>query len=70
MPCPPLIDTLERTSAARSAMALGAPRWLGAVTPLGGLGMMLGYPIGNFDSDVKFDVYGFHGGIHAFVGGR
>jgi hypothetical protein len=51
-------------------MALGAPRWLGAVTPLGGLGMMLGYPIGNFDSDVKFDVYGFHGGIHAFVGGR
>jgi uncharacterized membrane protein YgdD (TMEM256/DUF423 family) len=25
------------------AMALGAPRWLGAVTPLGGLGMMLGW---------------------------
>jgi uncharacterized membrane protein YgdD (TMEM256/DUF423 family) len=25
------------------AMALGAPRWLGAVTPLGGLGMILGW---------------------------
>ena len=25
------------------AMALGAPRWLGAVTPIGGLGMMLGW---------------------------
>jgi uncharacterized membrane protein YgdD (TMEM256/DUF423 family) len=25
------------------AMALGAPRWLGAITPLGGLGMMLGW---------------------------
>jgi uncharacterized membrane protein YgdD (TMEM256/DUF423 family) len=25
------------------AMALGAPRWLGAVTPLGGLGMLLGW---------------------------
>jgi uncharacterized membrane protein YgdD (TMEM256/DUF423 family) len=25
------------------AMALGAPRWLGAVTPVGGLGMMLGW---------------------------
>ena len=25
------------------AMALGAPRWLGAVTPLGGLGMMVGW---------------------------
>ena len=25
-----------------SALALGAPRWLGAVTPLGGLGMILG----------------------------
>lgn len=25
------------------AMALGAPRWLGAVTPLGGLGMMTGW---------------------------
>jgi uncharacterized membrane protein YgdD (TMEM256/DUF423 family) len=25
------------------AMALGAPRWLGAVTPLGGLLMMLGW---------------------------
>jgi uncharacterized membrane protein YgdD (TMEM256/DUF423 family) len=24
-------------------MALGAPRWLGAVTPIGGLGMMLGW---------------------------
>ncbi len=25
------------------AMALGAPRWLGAVTPLGGVTMMLGW---------------------------
>jgi uncharacterized membrane protein YgdD (TMEM256/DUF423 family) len=25
------------------AMALGAPRWLGAITPLGGLGMMAGW---------------------------
>jgi uncharacterized membrane protein YgdD (TMEM256/DUF423 family) len=25
------------------AMALGAPRWLGAFTPIGGLGMMLGW---------------------------
>jgi len=25
------------------AMALGAPRWLGAVTPLGGLAMLLGW---------------------------
>jgi uncharacterized membrane protein YgdD (TMEM256/DUF423 family) len=25
------------------AMALGAPRWLGAVTPVGGLAMMLGW---------------------------
>jgi uncharacterized membrane protein YgdD (TMEM256/DUF423 family) len=25
------------------AMALGAPRWLGAVTPAGGLAMMLGW---------------------------
>src|SRR5215470_7980602 len=25
------------------AMALGAPRWLGAVTPVGGLGLMLGW---------------------------
>jgi uncharacterized membrane protein YgdD (TMEM256/DUF423 family) len=25
------------------AMALGAPRWLGAVTPIGGVGMMLGW---------------------------
>lgn len=25
------------------AMALGAPHWLGAVTPLGGLGMLLGW---------------------------
>ena len=25
------------------ALALGAPRWLGAVTPLGGLGMILGF---------------------------
>ena len=25
------------------AMALGAPHWLGAITPLGGLGMILGW---------------------------
>lgn len=25
------------------AIALGAPRWLGAVTPLGGLGLILGF---------------------------
>jgi uncharacterized membrane protein YgdD (TMEM256/DUF423 family) len=25
------------------AMALGGPRWLGAVTPLGGLGLLLGW---------------------------
>ncbi len=25
------------------AMALGGPRWLGAVTPLGGIGMLLGW---------------------------
>ncbi len=27
------------------ALALGAPRWVGAVTPLGGLGMILGFVI-------------------------
>jgi uncharacterized membrane protein YgdD (TMEM256/DUF423 family) len=26
-----------------AALALGAPRWLGAVTPLGGLGLIAGY---------------------------
>jgi uncharacterized membrane protein YgdD (TMEM256/DUF423 family) len=30
-------------SATLYLMALGAPRWLGAVTPLGGLGMLLGW---------------------------
>lgn len=25
------------------AMALGAPRWLGAITPIGGLGMLVGW---------------------------
>lgn len=25
------------------AMALGAPRWLGAITPLGGLGLVVGF---------------------------
>ncbi|MEL7039954.1 MAG: DUF423 domain-containing protein [Pseudomonadota bacterium] len=27
------------------AMALGAPRWLGAITPLGGLGMLAGWAL-------------------------
>jgi uncharacterized membrane protein YgdD (TMEM256/DUF423 family) len=27
------------------AMALGAPRWLGAITPLGGLGFLIGWAI-------------------------
>ena len=27
------------------AMALGAPRWLGAITPLGGLGMLVGWAL-------------------------
>ena len=27
------------------AMALGSPRWLGAVTPLGGLGMLAGWAL-------------------------
>lgn len=27
------------------AMALGAPRWLGAVTPLGGVGMLVGWAL-------------------------
>jgi uncharacterized membrane protein YgdD (TMEM256/DUF423 family) len=30
-------------SATLYAMALGGPRWLGAVTPLGGLGMLAGW---------------------------
>lgn len=30
-------------SATLYAMALGAPRWLGAVTPIGGLGMIAGW---------------------------
>jgi uncharacterized membrane protein YgdD (TMEM256/DUF423 family) len=30
-------------SASLYAMALGAPHWLGAVTPLGGLGMLAGW---------------------------
>ena len=30
-------------SATLYAMALGAPRWLGMVTPLGGMGMILGW---------------------------
>jgi uncharacterized membrane protein YgdD (TMEM256/DUF423 family) len=32
-------------SATLYAMALGAPRWLGAVTPLGGLGMLAGWAL-------------------------
>ena len=27
------------------AMALGAPRWLGAITPIGGLGMLAGWAL-------------------------
>ena len=27
------------------AMALGAPRWLGAVTPIGGLGLIAGWAV-------------------------
>jgi uncharacterized membrane protein YgdD (TMEM256/DUF423 family) len=27
------------------AMALGAPRWLGAITPLGGLGLLAGWAL-------------------------
>ncbi|HEY0435744.1 MAG TPA: DUF423 domain-containing protein, partial [Phenylobacterium sp.] len=27
------------------AMALGAPRWLGAVTPVGGLGFLAGWAV-------------------------
>ena len=27
------------------AMALGAPRWLGAVTPIGGIGMLTGWAL-------------------------
>jgi uncharacterized membrane protein YgdD (TMEM256/DUF423 family) len=30
-------------SATLYAMGLGAPRWLGAVTPVGGLGMLAGW---------------------------
>jgi uncharacterized membrane protein YgdD (TMEM256/DUF423 family) len=30
-------------SATLAALALGGPRWLGAVTPLGGLAMILGF---------------------------
>lgn len=30
-------------SATLYAMAVGAPRWLGAVTPIGGLGMLAGW---------------------------
>lgn len=32
-------------SATLYAMALGAPRWLGAVTPIGGLGMLAGWAL-------------------------
>lgn len=27
------------------AMALGAPRWFGAITPIGGLGMLIGWAL-------------------------
>jgi uncharacterized membrane protein YgdD (TMEM256/DUF423 family) len=32
-------------SATLYAMALGAPRWLGAVTPVGGVGMLAGWAL-------------------------
>jgi uncharacterized membrane protein YgdD (TMEM256/DUF423 family) len=32
-------------SATLYAMALGAPRWLGAITPIGGLGMLAGWAL-------------------------
>ncbi|HAY05915.1 MAG TPA: DUF423 domain-containing protein [Hyphomonas sp.] len=32
-------------SATLYAMALGAPRWLGAVTPIGGIGMLVGWAL-------------------------
>ena len=32
-------------SATLYAMAVGAPRWLGAVTPIGGLGMIAGWAL-------------------------
>lgn len=32
-------------SATLYAMAVGAPRWLGAATPLGGLGMLVGWAV-------------------------
>lgn len=32
------------------AIALGAPRWLGAITPLGGLGMILGFVLLAWDA--------------------
>jgi uncharacterized membrane protein YgdD (TMEM256/DUF423 family) len=32
-------------SATLYALALGAPRWLGAVTPVGGLGMLAGWAL-------------------------
>jgi len=38
------------------AMALGGPRWLGAVTPLGGLGMIAGWCLLAWSYDARKDV--------------
>lgn len=35
------------------AMALGAPRWFGAITPLGGLGMLAGWTMIGFGASQK-----------------
>ena len=35
------------------AMALGAPPWLGAVTPLGGLGLLIGWGFAFFASKAR-----------------
>ncbi len=37
------LQVLSENTETLYAMALGAPRWLGAVTPAGGLAMMLGW---------------------------
>jgi uncharacterized membrane protein YgdD (TMEM256/DUF423 family) len=37
------------------AMALGAPHWLGAVTPFGGLGMIIGWVLLAWSYDARRD---------------